>query len=197
MNTTSFHQTSTADTAPSKVNVKPPELIPSSWINGFGVVSLVTCSSIIASGYSAQHQSQAALHDAQSMSIAEAGVARIFNRLIEKDNRGLLIKTFDEGSGVDEWTVGSLSCGATMTAPSAVPSDLLGGQVRTGSYKLVAYRYDSSLQQGTFVVEGSINGSTSRVEVTRNINVPEAGSGHACPSIARNLRDSVATRMAS
>ncbi|AFY38578.1 hypothetical protein Lepto7376_2288 [[Leptolyngbya] sp. PCC 7376] len=197
MNTTSFQKASKARKTQQTVNVKPPELVPSSWINGFGVVSLVTCSTIIASGYSSQHQAQAALHDAQSHGIAEAGVARIFSKLIQQQNRGLLTKNFDTTASVDEWSTGSLSCGATMTAPGSVPTDLFGGTVQNGSYRLVAYKYDANLQQGTFVVEGTVNGSTSRLEVTRNINLAGAGQGNACPSIARNLRDSVATNMAS
>lgn len=198
MNTTSFRKTSqTRHKSLQKVNVKPPELVPSSWINGFGIVSIVTCSSIIAAGYSADHQAQQALHDAQSQGIAEAGLARVFNRLIQTQNRGLLTKSFDASAGIDEWSTASLSCGATVTAPDSIPTDLFAGQVQEGSYRLVAYRYDAGLQQGTFVVEGTINGSTSRVEVTRNIDLPTAGEGGACPQIATNLRNSVAARMAS
>ena len=197
MNTTSFPRVSKTRRAPSKVNVKSPEIIPSSWINGFSAVSLVTCSTIIASGYSTQHQAQEALHQAQSHGIAEAGVARIFSKLIKQENRGLLTKNFDTSTSINEWTAGSLSCGATMTAPGSVPTELFGGTVQDGSYRLVAYRYDANLQQGTFVVEGKVNGATSRLEVTRDINLPAAGQGNACPSIARNLRNSVATQMAS
>ncbi len=198
MNTTSYRKTSrTHQKSSHKVNVKPPELVPSSWINGFGVVSLVTCSSIIASGYSADYQAQQALHDAQSQGIAEAGIARVFGRLIQTQNRGLLTKSFDTNAGIDEWTSGSLSCGATVTAPDEIPTDLFSGQVQEGSYRLVAYNYDASLRQGTFVVEGTINGSTSRVEVTRNIDLPTAGQSGACPRIASNLRNTVAARMAS
>ncbi|OKH18737.1 hypothetical protein [[Limnothrix rosea] IAM M-220] len=198
MNTTSFHKTSqTHRKSSSKVNVKPPELVPSSWINGFGIVSLVTCSSIIAAGYSSEQQAQQALHDAQSMGIAEAGLARVFNRLIQTQNRGLLTQSFDASAGINGWSTGSLSCGATVTAPDAIPTDLFSGQVQDGSYRLVAYKYDAGLRQGTFVVEGTINGSTSRVEVTRNIDLPTTGQGGACPRIATNLRHSVAARMAS
>jgi hypothetical protein len=198
MNTTSVRKTSkTRYKAPQKVNVKPPELVPSSWINGFGIVSVVTCSSIIAAGYSAEHQAQQALHDAQSMGIAEAGLARVFNRFIQTENRGLLTKSFDARAGINEWSTASLSCGATVAAPDSIPTDLFGGQVQEGSYRLVSYKYDASLRQGTFVVEGTINGSTSRVEVTRNIDLPTAGQSGACPRIATNLRNSVAARMAS
>ncbi|NJN72787.1 MAG: hypothetical protein HC799_08250 [Limnothrix sp. RL_2_0] len=194
----------------SKVSRKQPKSTIASLADGFAWASVATCSTIAMAGYSAQLQADTLVSDAQSQGIAEAGMTRILSSMIDRDNRTLLTKTFDPLSsgqslthfgssvGVNEWSTGVSGDKSSFVAssPESIPTDFAAGKIKNGSYRLVAYRYDEVVRQGTFVVEGKINGSTSRIEVTRDIAF-ETVSDTITPRIARNMRQSVAASMSS
>lgn len=193
-----------------KISHKQPKSTIASLADGFAWASVATCSTIVMAGYSAQVQTDTIVSDAQSKGIAEAGMSRILSKMIDRDNRSLLTKTFDPLSsgqssthfgnsvGVNEWSA-RISGGKSSpmaSAPESIPTDFAAGKIQDGSYRLLAYRYDEVARQGTFVVEGKINGSTSRIEVTRDIAF-ETVSDTTTPRIARNMRQSVAASMSS
>jgi len=194
----------------NKVSSKPPKSTIASMADGFAWASVATCSTILMAGYSAQVQTDTMVSDAQSKGIAEAGMSRILSKMIDRDNRALLTKTFDPLSsgqdrthfgssvGVDEWSAGisGNKSSPVASAPESISTDFTAGNIQNGSYRLLAYRYDEVAKQGTFVVEGKINGSTSRIEVTRDITF-ETVSDNITPRIARNMRESAAASMSS
>ena len=127
-----------------------------------------------------------------SLAVAEAGIARTLAQMTKPENAVLLSLNYDPinpktnksylgadgipntndqtNAGVDEWTTyapASVSCSTTTTNPSVSYNGTVG---TNGQYILRAYRYNSTAQIGTFLVEGQRENSTSYIAVTVSIN---------------------------
>ncbi len=127
-----------------------------------------------------------------SFSVTEGGIARLLSQLAQADNATLLVRDYDtlnpktgstylgpdgvlnsgdeEDAAVDEWT----NCIATASSctSSGSPDMTTSGTIGThGQFSLKAYRFDSTEQKGTLLVEGQQGDSTSYVLVTVSIDI--------------------------
>lgn len=146
---------------PKLKKAQPAKSSLGQWVQGVQLVSLVIASIIIATNFVSRSESVTHIQNVQSQAIAETGATRILAKIINSEHRSLLTKTYDPLAAENsEWT-------ADQNNP--VPSTLLAGNVNEGNYKLVAYRYNELKQQGTFVIEGNLDGVVSRIEVVGDI----------------------------
>ena len=101
----------------------------------------------------------------KSEGIAEAGMTRVMSAMIQVENREFLTQDYETPEDMGNFAFAS-------------------GDVQEGSYQLLSYDYNEATQQGTFVIQGELNGSVSRIEVTRDIEFRQI-NGSPVASIAR------------
>ena len=128
-----------------------------------------------------------------SLAVTETGIDRILTQLNQANNSGLLTLNYDtinpqtgttylgpdgilqngdeESTAIDEWTSFSPSSSTCTSGGSSSPSlSYVSNTDSNGQYTLKAYRYDSTKQTGTLLVEGQQGVSTSMIAVTLAIN---------------------------
>lgn len=160
-------------------------------ILGMGLAMLIVATTLIVRASRHEAIASTRTQSEDSLAVAEAGIARTLAQMTKPENAALLNRNYDPinpttnknylgadgipntndqtSTAVDEWTTyspASVPCSTTTTSPNISYDGTVGTD---GQYILRAYRYNSTAQIGTFLVEGKRKNSVSYLAIAVSV----------------------------
>jgi len=141
-----------------KLALQPSEtgfLMPIVIMIGLLLLGLSTTMMITSQGDTLSSTSQK--YTAQGLAITEGGINRTIAKLNSKYHNYLRY-TYDPNAqlgdtAVDEWSTPPAEAPVCL-APETFPTELMSGNIGSGNYELLAYRYDAASETGTLLIQG-------------------------------------------